>query len=356
MKILSIINVKVGNPVIPRKAEDPAHQFGNLRNANAQLNRRYDAIKKGIRELLKTFDPVLVSNNGSYYNYETELINNEFVTTKAELVTNVAVYKYQLDAQKYQSINLFLQQLLYGEVLDNQQGFFTNRWWLNANLTSSYTDGTSDALQSAKNIAVADVVGLEISQQVRGTQLEQIVFSPGFQSRVALVHSRVFENMKGLSDSTKADLSDTLARSMAKGAGIREVTKDVMARVNVSHRRAKRIARTEILNAYRTASANETDEINDNVYDDSDFHMVSLWWSALSPTTRKTHAIRHGLTYSTQDVREFYSINGNAINCLCSQSPVLANKKTGKILQEKLQKRLQKQKEAYLRGRGLLVA
>jgi hypothetical protein len=356
MKILSIINVKVGNPIVPKKAADPANQFGNLRNANAQLTRRYKNIKRGIRQMLSTFNPVLVSNNGSYYNYETKLVNNEFVTTKADLVTNVAVYSYRLDAQRFQSVNLFLQQLLYGELLDNQQGVFTNRWWLNANLTSAYTDGTADALQSAKNIAVADVVGLDISQQIRGTQLEQIVFSPGFQNRVSLVHARVFEGMKGLSDQSKTDLSATLARSMAKGAGIREVTKDVMARVDVSHRRAKRIARTEILNAYRTASATETDEINDNVYDDSDWGMVSLWFSALAPTSRPWHISRHGETYSTQEVRDFYAVNGNAINCLCSQSPVLANKKTGEILQDSLQKRLKKQKQSLQKAHGLLAA
>ena len=325
MKILSIINAKVGNPVIPRNKEDPAAQFGNLRNANAQLNKRYKNIKRGIRELLGTFDPVQVSN---------------------ELVNNVAVYEYQLDAQRYQGINLFLQQLLYGELLDNERGNFTSRWWLNANLTSAYTDGASDALQSAKNIAAPAVVGVEIAQELRGTQLEQIVFSPGFQSRVGLVHARVFEEMKGLSDSSKTDLANTLARSMAKGAGIREVTKDVMARVDVSHGRAKRIARTEILNAYRSASATETDVINEDVYDDSPWHMVSLWWSALSPTTRKNHAVRHGNTYSTQEVRQFYSESGNAINCLCSQSPVLANKKSGEILQKPLQDRMKKQKRS----------
>ena len=334
MKIRSIINVKVGNPIIPRKADDPAHQFGNLRNANAQLNKRYKNIKRGIRSMLDTFNPVLVSN---------------------ELTTNAAVYEYKLDAQRYQGINLFLQRLLYGELLDNEQGLFTNRWWLNANVTSAYTDGTSDALQSAKNIAVPAVVGVEISSQIRNTQLEQIVFSPGFQSRVGLLHARVFEEMKGMTDSSKVDLANTLARSMAKGAGIREVTKDIMKRVDVSHNRAIRITRTEILNAYRAASATETDVINEDVYDDSDWHMVSLWWSALSPTTRKTHAVRHGNSYSTQDVREFYGVNANSINCLCSQSPVLANKKTGVILQKPLQDRMKKKRDQYLKGRGLVA-
>ncbi len=328
MKIIAIINVKVGNPIIPRNVEDPAGQFGNLRNANAQLRKRYTSIKRSVRELISTFNPTIV--------------------------TNAAVYEYQLDAQRYNSINLFLQQLLYGELLDNPQGVFTNRWWLNANINSAYTDGTSDALQSSKNIAVADIVGVEISQQVRSTQLEQIVFSQGFQSRVGLLRSRVFEEMKGLTDSTKTDLANTLARGMAAGKGVKALTKDVMKRVDVSFSRSKRIVRTEILNAYRTATAAETDVLNEDVYADSEWHMVQLWFSALAATSRPNHVSRHGETYSTQDTREFYSVSGNAINCLCSQSPVLASKKTGKILQEPLQERMRKAKDVYQKAHGLV--
>ena len=91
MKIRAIINVKVGSPLIPRNVKDPAGQFGNLRNANAQLVKRYASIKKGVRALISSFSPVIV--------------------------TNAAVYEYQLDAQRYNSINLFLQQLLYDDLL-----------------------------------------------------------------------------------------------------------------------------------------------------------------------------------------------------------------------------------------------
>lgn len=333
MKIRAIINVKVGNPIIPRNVEDPASQFGNLRNANAQLRKRYTHIKRSIRELISTFNPVLVSNN---------------------IETNAAVYEYQLDAQRYNSINLFLQQLLYGELLDNPQGVFTNRWWLNANLTSAYTDGTSDALQSSKNIAVAAIVGPEISQQVRSIQLEQIVFSPGFQSRVGLIQSRVFEEMKGLSDSTKTDLANTLARGMAAGKGVKSLTKDVMDRTDISFRRSKRIVRTELLNSYRTATAAETDVLNEDVYADSEWGMLQLWFSALASTSRPNHVSRHGETYTTQETREFYSVSANAINCLCSQSPILANKKTGDILQKPLQERMRKAKDVYQKAHGLV--
>lgn len=353
-KIRSIVNVRTGNPIIPRKADDPSAQFGNLRNGNAQLKKRYDSIKKGLRELMSGFNPTLKATNGSYYNYDTQLVDNVFVTNKAELVTNVNVYEYQLDAQRYNSINLYLQQLLYGELLEDQQGAFSNRWWLNGNITTAYTDGTGDALQSAKNIAVAEIVGQQISSTIRSTQLEQIVFSQGFSSRVGLLQARVFEEMKGLTDSTKTDLANTLARGMASGKGVKALSKEVMARTDVSLRRAKRIVRTEVLNSYRTATSAETDVINDDVYGDSEWGMIQLWFSALAATSRPNHVIKHGEVYTTAEVRAFYAINGNTINCLCSQSPVLANKKTGEILQTALQKRMRDKKEVYQAARGLI--
>jgi len=324
MKILyRVANAKVGSPVVPRNEEDPARQFGNLRNARAELRRRIKRIKKGMRQLIGTLQPALV--------------------------TNAATYTYDIDATKYNQINLFIQRLLYSELLDNPQGEFTNRWWLNANLSIAYEDGTADALQSAKNMAQVEIVGAELSQAMRSVQIEQVMFSPGYQRRVGLVHSRVFNEMKGLSDSAKVDLSESLARSMAAGKGIRDVTKDVMARVDVTESRAWRIARSEITMAYRNATAAETDELNDDVYSGSDWVMGSLWWSALSSTTRKTHARKHGQVLTTEEVRSFYSVDGNSINCLCSQSPILTNVKTGEIIQQELVDKMIERREQYLK-------
>lgn len=317
-----IANARTGNPIIPRNEKDPAAQFGNLRNARAALRKRIKNIKAGARDLVDTFTPTLV--------------------------TNAAVYKYEIDAQKYSSINLYLQQLLYGELLDNQEGVFTNRWWLQTMLSQAYDDGTGDALQSAKQLAVAEVVGADLSAAMRSVQIEQIIFSPGFQSRVGFLLARTFNDMKGLTDSSKVDLADTLARSMAAGKGIREVKRDIMARVDVVESRAWRIARSEILNSYRTATANETDELNSDVYDDTPWKMLQLWWSALASTTRKWHAEKHGQTLTTQQVRDFYAEKGNSINCLCSQSPIMVNIKTGEVIQQELLDKMAKQRDAYL--------
>jgi len=329
-KIKSIVG-----PIIPRNAADPAGEFGNLRNANKQLLKRYRNIQKGIRDLIASIDKRVLPEGQA-----------------GGIVTND--YEYLVDAAEFRRINIFIQQLLNDELLSNRQGQYSDLWWLNSMLDQAYENGTIDTLISSKNMATIEAVGVDLSQAMKSIQPEQIIFSRGYQSRVALVKSRVFEEMRGLTDTSRSDLSSTLARGMALGKGVRELTGDVMNRVGISHRRAKRIVRTEILNAHRTAAASELDELNADVYDGSDWVMKSLWFSAMSPTTRSWHLKRHGLTYTTKEVRNFYGVNGNAINCLCSQSPILVNIKTGEVLQEDLLKRMGKQRESAQKARGLI--
>lgn len=316
MKIKSI-----GSPILPRNAVDPAAQFGNLRRANVTNKKRYRNIQIGMRDLIRGVDKRIVSDD------------------KGGIVANIK-YEYIIDPQKFQSISLFIQRLLYEELLDDAQGQLTDRWWLRAHLDEAFLDGTTDALQSSKNMATIEAVGPELSGAMRSIQIEQVVFSRPFQNRIALVQSRVFNGMRGLADTTKADLADTLARGMARGVGVQELTGDVMDRIGVSFRRSQRIVRTEILNSYRTASREETKQLNEDVYDGSDWVMEQLWFSALAPTSRRWHVARHGKIFTPDEVEEFYSKNGNPINCLCSQSPILINRKTREVLKEDLLKRM----------------
>lgn len=86
----------------------------------------------------------------------------------------------------------------------------------------------------------------------------------------------------------------------------------------------------------RLATLDSTDSMNTTVYDDSDWKMGVLWWSALSPSSKVSHIERHGRIYSTNEVRDFYTHSENVEGCLCSLSPILFNVKTGEVLQTEL--------------------
>ena len=74
--------------------------------------------------------------------------------------------------------------------------------------------------------------------------------------------------------------------------------------------------------------------------------------SALSPTTRKTHADRHGNLYSPAEVREWWARESNAVDCKCSVVVVLVDE-LGKPLVERIVSRAKANYAVMkLRGKG----
>lgn len=153
--------------------------------------------------------------------------------------------------------------------------------------------------------------------------LAAILISEPYQRRMALVNAREFEEMKGLTAQMKADMTRILTDGLGRGLPPREVARNLTEQAGIEKGRANRIARTEITTALRRARWDEAEEAQV----DFGLKLMLLHFSALSPTTRKTHALRHGHLYTIAAVREWYSIGANAINCKCSQVETLVNDK-----------------------------
>lgn len=337
-------------PVMPSDAADPANQKGNLKGAQSDLKKRFERINKAMKLLVKEqkkFQSV-ASVNANKMSFWWPL-NNEGERT-SEVIANKQFYSYDISTERYDSINSFIERLLYGEILESINGNKPQNWFYQSYLSSAYNDAIRDTIQSTKNMAEPDIVGDEIAMMVR--QLDVDAFNPQQVQSLNLVYSRVFNEMKGLSDSMKVDLSETLTRGMADGLGIQQITRDVAKRVGVGFSRAQRISRTEIMGAYRTAQRAKTREINKDIYGNSPFVQKQLWFSALAMTSRKWHVSRHGEIYDMQEVEEFYTEARNSVNCMCSQSPILVSRKTGKVVMQSVIDKMRQQKDAWRAGVG----
>ena len=218
-------------------------------------------------------------------------------------------------------------------------------------------DGTGDVFIEDGVVVSAPASGRDADETIDCTdlvvmagQLDADAFNPQQINSLNLVYSRVFNEMKGLTDSMKVNLSETLTRGMASGLGIQQLTRDVAKRVGVGFSRAQRISRTEIMGAYRAVQRDKTRQINKDIYGNSPFIQKQLWFSALAMTSRKWHVSRHGSIYSIQEVEEFYSEAANSINCLCNQSPILVNRKTGAVVMQSLIDKMKLQKKAWRAG------
>jgi len=187
--------------------------------------------------------------------------------------------------------------------------------WFYEYVEQAATRGTAQSFSNLSQQSAAYAVDRE--------SLAAILISEPYQRRMALVNAREFEGMKGLTAQIKADMSRVLTDGIGRGLNPRDVSRNLTAQAGIEKVRANRIARTEITTALRRARWDEADEATTLL----GLNVKLLHFSALSPTTRMSHALRHGHLYTVDEVREWYAIGANAINCKCSQVEVLVNDK-----------------------------
>jgi len=215
------------------------------------------------------------------------------------------------------------------------EGDQNNNWFTENYVEVAVVRGTA---QTFANLSQQSATYLADRQS-----LQSLLMSEPYQRRMMLVYTRIFEEMKGLSAEVKRNMARVLTEGIGRGLHPSVVAKNLTAQAGIEKRRANRIARTELTTALRRARWDEADEATR----DLGLNIRLLHYSALSPTTRQSHAIRHAHLYMTEEVRRWYAIGANAINCKCSQVEVLVDAK-GNPLNSKIIEMAQGEYKRYM--------
>lgn len=291
-----------GTPSPPRSRENP---IGHVRMQRRTVQR----LRRGLRDVqawtLERF----------------QQIPRQRIEVNA-LHFNASRYEYQIDAAELQLIVDEIRRRLGQDVPAD---------YLAQQVAQAYEAGTGEAV--AQLAALTDDYTRDITQ---------VLSSEPWQRRVALIRARQFELMSGFHGDTATDLGRVLSQAVQDGINPRDVVSTLRERFGVSRSRATRIARTEMTTALRRASWDESQDASERL----GIRNKLVWYSALSPTTRASHASKHGRTFTQQDVREFYSQGGESINCKCSQSPVLLDE-NGDPMMGRLEGRLAEQRKGF---------
>ena len=274
-------------PIIPKSKKDPTGQMRYVRSAE-------DIFSEAIRNIRDRYISTFKS------------IKRVTITANNKMIAN-RQYLFELTSYEYEEMQRELN-----EYVDEQLSvIYPNNWFFDDYVKSAYDRGMR---AEYFNIAQQSPIYRTMAVGMR-MNLEP------YKLRVAYVRNRVFEEMQGLSSDIKKDLTLILSDALANGYGIDKVTNQIKNRAGVSDSRARRIARTEVLTAYRRARLDESDQAQK----DYGFKTKMIWSSAFAPTSRDWHLARHGNTYTTEEVRVFYSEARNSNNCMCSQSSVLVD-------------------------------
>lgn len=271
------------SPILPSNVKDPTGVDKLERGAMREWRRR---VRRCLKVALEALDKI-----------------------PARLVVN-ARYIFDLDPALLSAIFAGIDTAFDDILLE---GGPERSWFFETYVSVAYNRGTSQTYANIANQSSEYKAGVG--------SLQQLMARPEYRRRTGVVNARVFEEMKGLSDSMKVNMKRVLTDGVARGLNPREVSKNLTEQAGIEARRADRIARTEVSTALRRAKWDERDEAEARYGVSSKLmHM-----SALSATTRTTHAVRHGRLFTTDEVRDWYSQDGNSINCKCSQTEVLVD-------------------------------
>lgn len=192
---------------------------------------------------------------------------------------------------------------------NNETGFWFWREYVNV----AYQRGTAQEFTNLSQQSAVYAAGRE--------SIQQLLLSEPYQRRLMLIRAREFEEVRGLAADVKTSMARILTDGLGRGQNPLDIARRLSEQTGMDIRRANRIARTEITTALRRARWDETDDA------EAQYGITTrlMHLSALSSTTRQSHALRHAHLYTTDQVREWYSVNGNAINCKCTQIAVLVD-------------------------------
>lgn len=281
MQLLKL-NARIPSPRLPASTTDPVGANRRVGESWKVLDSKYKELQRRIIEVFDGIQSVQVNAEG--YGYQ-----------------------YDFSAQRAASISDEIQRILDEVLLD---GASFNQLWIGIDVSGAYEAGT--------RISQGNLANMSADYAAQRT-ISDILYSEPYMRRLGIAYSSTYSDWRGLSDQGRAQLASVITEGIATGKSPTGVKDDIVKRLDVSHSYAKQLAQTEITGALRKARQDEATEANALL----GLNVAILWSSALIPTTRVTHAQRHGGVYSPQEVAEFYSRDGNRYNCHCGNTEVL---------------------------------
>jgi len=288
-------SLPMANPIIPGSIRDRTGSTAIMRRATQEIKRRYAGLKV---DVLAAFDrvPVYAAND------EYGQVFYGLTPTQLEALSSELQLAYERWIVAKDPANVF--------------------WY------SGYVD---DAAQLGAAQTVANLTNLSASYAAART-LEQVIYSAPYQTRLAMAQIKSYEHWTGLAATQKAELSQIIGRAVIDGKNPKAVRAELMDRMDIGKSRAMLYLQTDITDTLRQARMAEDEYAEQTL----GVKTGELWTSALLPTTRAHHAARSGKVYTREEVKQFYSVNGNRYACHCSIASCLLDADGKPILTDRL--------------------
>ena len=316
---------------MPKKTKaDPTGQAKNRKKGTLTLDRR---LIKSEREVKALFRAIPKKRK-----IKATITNDLLINAKT------VYYEYEITDTEVSQLQKSIEFILNNELLETQTGDMPHNWYWKDNIEQPYRQGAAEELVTFNQlVAGAAIAGVLIKGlPPRPVQIEQVLLSEPYRNALNKVHVSNFESIKTLSQRTSSQVIQKINAGIQAGNTPTVIANDISERFNVARSSAKRIADTEINKAYNDSKI----RANDIAASETGLRAGVIHISALTPTTRNTHAARHGNAYTTVDQLQWWDSGSNRINCKCSTISVLIDSK-GKVVQTETQEKIKAEKAFF---------
>jgi len=311
---------------MPRKTKaDPTGQAGNRNKGTRRLTARLTRAESRVKELVRAIPRV----------------RRRIV--KIQNAEQTVFYDYELSAQDQEQLDRSIRFILNEELLETQTDIKPFRWYWQDNIEPPYRQGTLEEVRDFNQLVAGAVIAGAV---VRGlppqtVPFERIVFSEFYRTELNKAYVSNFTSIKTLSNNTASQVIQRINAGISSGLTPTAIGNDIAERFDVSKASAKRIAETEVNKAYNDAKLNATGIMAE----ETGLRAAVIHISALTPTTRRHHAARHGNAYTVVDQTQWWDSGANRINCKCTTRSILLDRR-GNVVQSELQDEIKEERVA----------
>jgi len=208
---------------------DPTRSTVLRRQFIADLHRRFNTLKRNLKNLIVTDDAF-------------GLIGDSFMAFNAEK----QIWRFQTDVGKLESFKSWLGNQVETGVLtiDGKGDPWTNKY-----INSAYRKGVVRAYTDTHKSELAK--SLDFYEGSKARFLTDSFAAPETVSKLNLLYTRAFDQLKGISATMGQQMSRVLTTGLSNGYGAHKIARNLNNTITgIDKVRARLIARTEIVHAH----------------------------------------------------------------------------------------------------------
>lgn len=224
---------------------DPTRTTTLRRKFMNEMKRRFNIIKRLNVELIVTDDVFGLSEKTT-------------MLTLAAGFREKQAWRFMTDTQKLKSYQTWLQQQIDAQILSTDA---TGKPWMGTYVESAYKKGMIRAYTDAHK---ADLISQpSIFQGGQAEFLRQAFGQPETLSKIELVSTRAFTELKGVTDYMSQQLSRIIAGGLAHGRSPAQMAREIADSIGaITRQRANVIARTETIYAHAEGQLDSFERLN----------------------------------------------------------------------------------------------